>query len=291
MLQTICQWFLYFSIYSVLGWVCETVYCSVIQRKFVNRGFLNGPVCPVYGVGAVLVIYLLQPVAGNVPALFLTGMLVTTVLEYLTSVLLEKLFHMKWWDYSHFKLQINGRVCLLNSLMFGALSVFVMLVLHPRVQKLVDLIPAAVLPWISLGIAAVFIADTVLTVRSILILKGKLEEVRRALADIKEKSEQVKAQFKVEWLARVLQAREQLQDKADDIAEYLEKFRLPEGISLREYVEDRAKKLPSLAKKGRWMNQRLVRAFPSLNAPRYADILEQLKERLKVRRWGKRHRF
>ena len=289
MLQTICQWFLYFSIYSVLGWVCETVYCSVIQRKFVNRGFLNGPVCPVYGVGAVLVIYLLQPVAGNVPALFLTGMLVTTVLEYLTSVLLEKLFHMKWWDYSHFKLQINGRVCLLNSLMFGALSVFVMLVLHPRVQKLVDLIPAAVLPWISLGIAAVFIADTVLTVRSILILKGKLEEVRRALADIKEKSEQVKAQFKVEWLARVLQAREQLQDKADDIAEYLEKFRLPEGISLREYVEDRAKKLPSLAKKGRWMNQRLVRAFPSLNAPRYADILEQLKERLKVRRWGKRH--
>ena len=288
MLQTICQWFLYFSIYSVLGWVCETVYCSIIQRKFVNRGFLNGPVCPVYGVGAVLVIYLLQPVAGNVPALFLTGMLVTTVLEYLTSVLLEKLFHMKWWDYSHFKLQINGRVCLLNSLMFGALSVFVMLVLHPRVQKLVDLIPAAVLPWISLGIAAVFIADTVLTVRSILILKGKLEEVRRALADIREKSEQVKAQFKVEWLARVLQAREQLQDKADDIAEYLEKFRLPEGISLREYVEDRAKKLPSLAKKGRWMNQRLVRAFPSLNAPRYADILEQLKERLKVRRWGKK---
>ena len=288
MLQTICQWFLYFSIYSVLGWVCETVYCSVIQRKFVNRGFLNGPVCPVYGVGAVLVIYLLRPVAGNVLALFLTGMLVTTVLEYLTSVLLEKLFHMKWWDYSQFKLQVNGRVCLLNSLMFGALSVFVMLALHPRVQKLVGFIPAAVLPWLSLGIAAVFIADTVLTVRSILILKGKLEEVRRALADIREKSEQVKAQFKVEWLARVLQAKEQLQDKADDIAEYLEKFRLPEGISLREYVEDRAKRLPSLAKKGRWMNLRLVRAFPSLNSPRYADILEQLKERLKIRRWGKK---
>ena len=172
--------------------------------------------------------------------------------------------------------------------MFGALSVFVMLALHPRVKKLVGFIPAAVLPWLSLGIAAVFIADTVLTVRSILILKGKLEEVRRALADIREKSEQVKAQFKVEWLARVLQAKEQLQDKADDIAEYLEKFRLPEGISLREYVEDRAKRLPSLAKKGRWMNLRLVRAFPSLNSPRYADILEQLKERLKIRRWGKK---
>lgn len=291
MLQTICQWFLYFAIYSVLGWVCETVYCSVIQRKFVNRGFLNGPVCPIYGVGAILVIFLLQPAAGNVALLFVSGVVVTTILEYLTSVLLEKLFHMKWWDYSHFKLQINGRVCLLNSLMFGALSVFVMLVLHPRVQRLVGLVPAVLVPWVSLAIAAVFIADTVVTVRSILILKGKLEEVHRIIAEIREKSEQAKAQFKVEWLARVMQAREQFQDKADDIEEYLEKFSLPEGISLREYVEERLKSLSNMEKKGkgRRIYLRLVRAFPSLNSPRYSDALEQLKERLKIRRPGKKN--
>lgn len=289
MLQTICQWFLYFAIYSVLGWVCETVYCSVIQRKFVNRGFLNGPVCPIYGVGAVLVIFLLQPAAGNIVLLFVSGLVVTTVLEYLTSVLLEKLFHMKWWDYSHFKLQINGRVCLLNSMMFGALSVFVMLVLHPRVKNLVGLIPVVLVPWVSLVIAAVFISDTIVTVRSILILKGKLEEVHRIIAEILEKSEQAKAQFKVEWLARVMQAREQLQDKADDIEEYLEKFRLPEGISLREYVEERVKNLSSMEKKGRRVYLRLVKAFPSLNSPRYSDALEQLKERLKIRRPGKKN--
>lgn len=291
MLQTICQWFLYFSIYSVLGWVCETVYCSVIQRKFVNRGFLNGPVCPIYGVGAVLVIFLLQPAAGNIVLLFVSGLVVTTVLEYLTSVLLEKLFHMKWWDYSQFKLQINGRVCLLNSLMFGALSVFVMLVLHPRVENLVKLIPIKFLPWVSLVIAAIFIADTIVTVRSILILKGKLEEVHQILAEIREKSEQAKVQFKMEWLSRVMQAREQLQDKADDIEEYLEKFNLPEGISLREYVEERLKRLSSMEKKGkgRRMYLRLVRAFPSLKAPRYSDALEQLKERLKIRRSGKKN--
>lgn len=291
MLQTICQWFLYFAIYSVLGWVCETVYCSVIQRKFVNRGFLNGPVCPIYGVGAVLVIFLLQPAAGNIVLLFVSGLVVTTVLEYLTSVLLEKLFHMKWWDYSQFKLQINGRVCLLNSMMFGTLSVFVMLVLHPRVKNLVGLIPAVFVPWVSLVIAAIFIADTIVTVRSILILKGKLEEVHQIIAEIREKSEQAKAQFKVEWLSRVMQAREQLQDKADDIEEYLEKFNLPEGISLREYVEERLKRLSSMEKKGkgRRMYLRLVRAFPSLKAPRYSDALEQLKERLKIRRSEKKN--
>ena len=181
MLQTVCQWFLYFSVYSVLGWVCETVYCSVIQRKFVNRGFLNGPVCPVYGVGAVLVIALLRSVSHNLTALFLAGMMVTTVLEYLTSVLLEKLFHMRWWDYSHFKFQINGRVCLLNSILFGILSVFMLRVLHPRVEELVGMLPEALLPWVSLAIAAVFLADTAVTVRSLLILKGKLEEVHRIL--------------------------------------------------------------------------------------------------------------
>lgn len=287
MLQTVCQWFLYFSIYSVLGWVCETVYCSVIQRKFVNRGFLNGPVCPVYGVGAVLVIALLRSVSHNLTALFLAGMMVTTVLEYLTSVLLEKLFHMRWWDYSHFKFQINGRVCLLNSILFGILSVFMLRVLHPRVEELVGMLPVALLPWVSLAVAAVFLADTAVTVRSLLILKGKLEEVHRILGEIREKSELARAQFKVEWLARVVQAREQLQDKAGEISEYLEKFRLPEGISLREYVEERAGKLAGMDKKGRRIYSRLVKAFPSLESPRYSDALEQLKKRLKIRRPGK----
>ena len=233
-------------------------------------------------------IALLRSVSHNLTALFLAGMMVTTVLEYLTSVLLEKLFHMRWWDYSHFKFQINGRVCLLNSILFGILSVFMLRVLHPRVEELVGMLPVALLPWVSLAVAAVFLADTAVTVRSLLILKGKLEEVHRILGEIREKSELARAQFKVEWLARVVQAREQLQDKAGEISEYLEKFRLPEGISLREYVEERAGKLAGMDKKGRRIYSRLVKAFPSLESPRYSDALEQLKKRLKIRRPGKK---
>ena len=118
----------------------------------------------------MLVIALLRSVSHNLTALFLAGMMVTTVLEYLTSVLLEKLFHMRWWDYSHFKFQINGRVCLLNSILFGILSVFMLRVLHPRVEELVGMLPVALLPWVSLAVAAVFLADTAVTVRPLLIL-------------------------------------------------------------------------------------------------------------------------
>ena len=92
----IAELILKFTIYSFLGWLCETVYCSVGQRRFVYRGFLNGPVCPIYGFGALLVLFFLMDVKDNLLALFTAGMVVTSTLEYLTSFLMEKLFHAKW---------------------------------------------------------------------------------------------------------------------------------------------------------------------------------------------------
>ena len=128
------QLFLAFLTYSFLGWVCETVYCSIGQRKFVNRGFLNGPLCPVYGFGAMAVLFFLRPVRENLLVLYLSGVLVTSVIEYITGFLLEKLFATKWWDYSTYRFNIHGRVCLRNSLMFGVLSVIAARVIDPVVQ-------------------------------------------------------------------------------------------------------------------------------------------------------------
>ncbi|MGI5893409.1 MAG: putative ABC transporter permease [Candidatus Merdivicinus sp.] len=269
-MQTVCEWFLYFVIYSILGWACETVYCSVIQRKLVNRGFLNGPVCPIYGFGAILVIALLQSVSDNLLSLFLSGMVVTTVLEYITSVIMEKLFHMRWWDYSHFRFQINGRVCLLNSLMFGGLSVFMLVVLHPRVIALVDWIPKSWIGWISLGILGIFCADTVVTVRSILILKGKLEEIRRIFAELHEKQEAIMAQLK-----------EELQEKTEGMEALLEKYRLPEGGSFREFLEQQKHKVLEMGLERSHSVRRLIYAFPHLSSTRYSEALDKLKERLK----------
>ena len=103
-----------FFAYSFLGWVCECIYCSIPAKKFINRGFLEGPYCPIYGCGAMLVIYLLTPFAAKPLLLFVAGILVTSALEYITSWLMEMFFHTKWWDYSTYPFNINGRICLIS---------------------------------------------------------------------------------------------------------------------------------------------------------------------------------
>ena len=106
--------FLYFIIYSFLGWAIESAYVSVLQRRLINRGFLNGPLCPIYGTGAMLITIILGRFT-DVPTVFVFGIAITTVLEYIVGFLLEKLFSARWWDYSSHRFNINGRVSLLSS--------------------------------------------------------------------------------------------------------------------------------------------------------------------------------
>ena len=110
---------LYFFMYSFCGWLMETALCSFQEKRFVNRGFLNGPFCPIYGCGIVLILIFLLPVRDGidklwvaVPVIFAAGAFLASVVEYFTSWLMEKLFHARWWDYSHFRFNLNGRICL-----------------------------------------------------------------------------------------------------------------------------------------------------------------------------------
>jgi len=134
----------------------------------------------VYGVGALLVIFLLRPFTQNLLVLFVFGVLVTSVLEYITGFLLEKLFHTTWWDYSKRKFNIKGRVCLRNSLLFGILSVLLLHFINPFVEKLEAWIPEWALPAIAFVFLFYFITDSVITVRSILAMNGKLDELEKA---------------------------------------------------------------------------------------------------------------
>ena len=112
----------YFIVYAFLGWVCEDIYCGIGKRKFINRGFLYGPYCPIYGFGALLVIYPLLMVSKHPIVVFIFGMVLTSILEYITSFVMEKLFATRWWDYSTYPFNINGRICLQNSLLFGLMA-------------------------------------------------------------------------------------------------------------------------------------------------------------------------
>ena len=148
-------------IYSIIGWVYKSTICSIGHRKLINRGFLNGPYCPIYGTGAVLVLLVLGRIQNPV-LLFFAGALVTCSLEYLTSWLMEKLFHARW------KFNIGGRVCLIGAVVFGAFSVVLVLVLHPFVKSLTDRLTDAAFNWICAILFVGIVSDLVVTVKGLL---------------------------------------------------------------------------------------------------------------------------
>lgn len=132
--------FLWFLFYSFAGWVYESILVSVSERRLVNRGFLNGPICPIYGCGAVLAIVLLHDLH-NPFAVFLISSIGACMLEYVTSWGMEKLFHARWWDYSHRRFNIQGRICLLGAIVFGLLGVLITDVIQPEVNRITQMIP------------------------------------------------------------------------------------------------------------------------------------------------------
>ena len=135
--MSFCQYFLCFAVFSFIGWAYETVYYSIQQRKFVNSGFLSTCFCPIYGMGAMLDLILLGWIE-NPLILFFAGMVVTCSLEYFVSWLLETLFHKRWWDYTGWPGNINGRVCLIGGIAFGTFTVALIKLIAPVTIDMID---------------------------------------------------------------------------------------------------------------------------------------------------------
>lgn len=168
----------YFYIYGFLGWCSEVAFAAIAHGKFVNRGFVNGPICSIYGFGVMSVLLVLGPLKSSLWLLFGGSVLFTSVIEYFTGWVLEKVFHDKWWDYSKRPLNIKGYVCLEFSVLWGIACVFVVDVFQPLVAKVVDLIPKK-LGWVLLGtFSALWIADNIITAMEIRKLPKKLRALQ-----------------------------------------------------------------------------------------------------------------
>lgn len=292
MLLQLARVFLWFIIYSFLGWFYESTLCSITGKKLVNRGFLSGPVCPIYGCGALIIIFALEDVANeSMLALFLSSAVLTTVLEYLTSWAMEKLFHARWWDYSQRKFNLNGRVCLEGAVVFALLAMLIIKVVHPFVAEQVARIPDFWLLVISGVALCLFVADAAATVRSILVLNHKLEEIQEAIDKELEKSRQ-----------RVAQLRENLEGKKSEWEESLRESwqaRSARGnLSLQERYQRLADRMErsefytqhirELLSQRKFNERRLLRAFPNLKSSRSNEALEQLKLKLKSKSKSRR---
>lgn len=178
------QLLMLFLIYSFLGWCVEVSFVAVTTGQVVNRGFLNGPVCPIYGVGMLGALLLLEPVSGNLVLLFFLGMLLCTLVELIGGWILEKAFHTRWWDYTDKPFNLGGYVCLGFSIMWGFAVTFAVRLIHPLIFSLVCWLPH-LLGWILIGVLyALFLTDFVLTLITVIGLRkqlGELERVGQAL--------------------------------------------------------------------------------------------------------------
>lgn len=159
-----------FIVYGFLGWCVEVIYVGLGTGHFYNRGFLHMPLLPIYAIGALLINISTQNLLSNPLLLFIVGVIVTSALEYITSVIMEYLFHTRWWDYSSYKFNINGRICLKNSFLFGLLCLFVMYGINPFVLDVIEDIPLNFQDAIANIFIFVFVIDLVYTLRDVSVL-------------------------------------------------------------------------------------------------------------------------
>lgn len=280
-----------FFLYSFLGWCSEEVYAAWAYRKFTNRGFFNGTWCPIYGIGVIVVIAFLEPLSNNLPVLFLGAVILTSLIEFITGFVLEKIFNEKWWDYSENKFNIHGYVCLSFSIMWGILCAFVVKVIHPLIMKLIDGMPHTLGVIFLLIISVAFFVDLVVTIMAICKFKKQLKLMDELAEKIKAFSNEVGINI-YEGVTSALDKEEQFKENVEEkVAQAKEISK--ERVALRK--EASLEKMQALRKKSQELEElkikykkifdnkrfsytRIVKAFPKLEKGKYKEYLSKMKK-------------
>ena len=190
-MQRISTYILLFFIYSFLGW-CLEVGCKLISdHKFVNRGFLIGPYCPIYGCGALIMTILLNKYLSDPITLFIMIVLCCSILEYFTSYFLEKIYHTRWWDYSNYKFNINGRICLETMIPFGIFGLLIMYKINPFFINIINKIPINLAIILSVILIIIFIIDNIISSKTILEIQKINQNIQNKLIIKKDDTERI----------------------------------------------------------------------------------------------------
>lgn len=276
------QMFLYFAWYSFLGWCMESTYCSIMEKHLINRGFLHLPLCPIYGAGVLIMVNFFTPFTGNPLLFYVMATVVMSAWEYFVGWLLEVTTHMKYWDYSHRRFNLKGRICLGNCLWWGVASYFVIYWIHPATIRLLGTLPVLARQITAYVLAAAVIADTVITIRDLALISKALAKAEEARVQLelgrKELQEQLDA--RKDALAQSLKAKKEnlqqsLEAKKDDLQESLENRAERAKAQLAALEERRSQMLAAADKHSR----RFVRHYRTLSSRRYSGTLAELRRR------------
>ena len=219
------QWVLFFFIYSFIGWVWECCFVSVRKRRWVNRGFMYGPMLPIYGFGALAVLISTIRVRDSIPLIFLFGMVGATLLEYVTGAVMERLFNVKYWDYSNQKFNLNGYICLTSSLGWGLFSVLLVKFVHVPIEGAVLKIPTIIAEGIAFVLTVAAAVDVTQSFNDAMDLKrilAQLEESKKQIRKIQEKLKVASKEFVEDYRQR---AGEFVEDYRRRVEEHVEDYR------------------------------------------------------------------
>lgn len=267
-------WF--FFIYSFLGWCGEVIFQSIKQEKFVNRGFLNGPVCPIYGVGGVLVVVILHRFSNNILFLFIGSIIVTTLIELVTGYFLEKKYHTRWWDYSKVKFNIGGYICPQFSILWGIACVLVIKVGQPLINDFVNWIPKILGIILLIIFGLTFIADwiaTAIIVKQLTKDLSRVTEISKAIHKTSDRLAKGLGNTAIDVSNKV----KDLKDKKDTKKEEAKEIYTSEIETLQDMYQ---KAMQELSKKHAYVRRRILKAFPGMRNVDDNNVIQDLKERI-----------
>lgn len=277
----------FFVIYSIAGWIIEVVFHAVVKGVIVNRGFLNGPVCPVYGFGMISVILIYNLIGSdNTFVVFLEGVVFTTLIELIAGFILDKCFHARWWDYSKMPLNLNGYICAGFSLIWGLAVVFVVKLVHVFIYNVTSGLIPEKFGWpILIAVYAVYILDATVTVLTLIGLNKKLEELDRISASIKRVSDRMTDNFGNTSLKVTQKAQESAVQASLAKAELRDaRLESRESLELRlKELQDKYETLRETVIRHRHFGAgRILNAFPDAKHRDYDQILTEIKNRIKA---------
>lgn len=294
MKYTIIQWISFFYIYAFCGWIWESCYVSARQKKWVNRGFLRGPVVPIYGFGATILLAVSMPFAGNYLLTWAAGVVGATTLEYVTGWAMERLFKIKYWDYTGEKFNLHGYICLKASIAWGFFTIIMVNILHPPIEQAVETgIGQAGNIVIVCVISVFFVIDTILSARDAFDMAKVLEAMERIRGELEEVQVQL-ALLKMETTDKV----DELKAKAVNIKGInarSKKYSAEKTAEIKETMAAKLEKIKELNLRRDELNGRkekifkgirlgqkgLLRGNPTATAKKFEESLRELKEKFK----------
>lgn len=232
------QWLMFFFLYCLFGWVFESAYVSVKTRHLVNRGFLRLPMLPLYGTGAVMMLWVSLPFREHLGMVYLSGVAAATLLEYVTGWGMERLFKMKYWDYSSQRFNLKGYICLSSSIAWGGLTILLTELIHPPIARYVMGLPSVVAITVVAVISILFAADTVRSVKTALDLAKVLDAMTKMKAELDDIQLQM-ALLKADAGQRILEARE-------DAVQRLDMMKSDAALHAAAFKEDAAGRLSAM---------------------------------------------